>query len=430
MQKGVRIVLALALGLVACELVLQGVAWGNRALHRRDPGSGDPGGAARVWVCVGDSNTYGVFEDAQDAYPGVLQRLLDEHAPGANVTVVNLGMPATNVREAAEALQGALERYEPELAIVLSGVNNSWSWRSDEDDAWEGPPWYERLRLVRLVRLLGRERSDDAVAPGGRAGTDDPERSYSADGRERRAEAELHDSIVRDLARLLDRVEPSACRPVLLTYPWDEGWLATANAAIRDVAAARGTLFVDSGARFAPIRDELADELLYYPDRHLRARGYQHFARGVLTGLVELGLVALETPLGEVAGAPLRAPAPTVEEAEDGGLPRLHIASNDPGRPFAVVLSAETAAEGTSAARLGGRTLAVWEDEVYRSTLLATALVGTTDAEGRATVDLAALASAAETLRGRRYLAAYVVYQGVDRPKVRQVSEAVRFEVR
>ena len=74
----------LLLGLALAELALQGAALlaGNRGTAWRKS-------AAHKILCIGDSHTYGALVPAAESYPGHLQRLHDEHEPGA-YSVVNL----------------------------------------------------------------------------------------------------------------------------------------------------------------------------------------------------------------------------------------------------------------------------------------------------------------------------------------------------
>ena len=109
------------------------------------------GESSSVWICVGDSNTFGVFEDAEDAYPAQLERLVNLGGGQPGTRVVNLGIPALNSRQARQVLRKALDERAPDVALVMAGMNNSWSWRAGGEVAFEEAPWYERLRLVKLA---------------------------------------------------------------------------------------------------------------------------------------------------------------------------------------------------------------------------------------------------------------------------------------
>ena len=124
MRRVARIALALVLGLALAEGALRLVAWANRGLRARPvdaPASADGGADGATWVCIGDSNTYGVFEDDEDTYPAQLEELLRRHALEPPARIVNLGLPGTNGRQACVVLEDALERYDPALVLAWRG---------------------------------------------------------------------------------------------------------------------------------------------------------------------------------------------------------------------------------------------------------------------------------------------------------------------
>ena len=442
-----RGVLGLLLGLVACELLLQGVTLANRALASR-AGAGGAASGGTTWIAVGDSNTYGVFEDAEAAYPARLEQLLHGRAGRPDVRVVNLGMPGSNARQAGEVVGRALDERAPELALVLAGVNNAWSWHPDHGVVYVEPPWYERLRLVRLGRLLraalARQaaedepqlaRTDSTTGAAVFAGRDRTGRSvrYAAERLdEERDGAELEASVAADLVALAGRFEGGSCRLVLLTYAAEEGWYGPANHGIRAAAERTGVLLVDCARMLEPVRARYPREALLHPDGHPRAVGYELYARAVLAGLAAAGLVEAE-PFGELdeglAVRGTREPAPRLDLGAGDRLPVVEIEGQEPGRRFVVLLSGTE--EGAPVV-LDGIELPVLDDELHRATRLAPELRGTTDGAGRARVPLAPLADEAglNWLRGQRFRVAFVVLQGEHGLHVRRASEAAESEVR
>jgi lysophospholipase L1-like esterase len=71
--------------------MLQAAAWWNVA-GRRDVLEHPLAGAARV-VCLGDSNTYGLYVHREEAYPAILQKLWTDGSERADPAVINLGHP-------------------------------------------------------------------------------------------------------------------------------------------------------------------------------------------------------------------------------------------------------------------------------------------------------------------------------------------------
>ncbi len=443
--------MALAVGLVLCEGLLRAAAWTNRALHRREVHAGE---AERVWACIGDSNTYGVFEDDDDTYPAALERLLGTHAERGPERVLNLGLPGVNARQADTILARALAERRPELVLLLVGANNVWSWHAADDLDYGEPPWYEELRLVRLARLFAfavAERGEEgpvgppapsidrlANAPGA-PGEAQTVAGFDREGHPVRfladttAPAPPQDALARsiraDMSRLQERLDAAAQPYCFLTYAYDQGDVGRINDAIRAAAAELGAPLVDAGRRLAPARAAFAPERLFYPDSHLRALGYDLYARAVYEGLRELALVrgaAIEL-LESARREDPPAPAPSLRWREGEALPDLVIDSGDPGRPYLVVVSGDA---GERPAQHAGLPLPVFDDPFFRGCYESPLLIGTTDAEGRALVDFRALPHDAGPLRGRRLRAAYVLYQSARHAQVRTVSAAVAFTVR
>ena len=103
-------------------------------------------------LCLGDSNTYGVFYDASEAYPGQLQKELDR-ASGETWTVINKGLPGMNSAQVVARLDGELSRYRPSHIVVSIGLNNYWNEAASVGESTESL-WLGDFRLYRLYRLL------------------------------------------------------------------------------------------------------------------------------------------------------------------------------------------------------------------------------------------------------------------------------------
>jgi lysophospholipase L1-like esterase len=84
-------------------------------------------------ICLGDSSTFGMNVDGADAYPQVLQRLLDERAPG-HFEVLNLGVPGYSSRQGLELLRQQALTYQPDLVIFAFGTNDRFWRRTISDD--------------------------------------------------------------------------------------------------------------------------------------------------------------------------------------------------------------------------------------------------------------------------------------------------------
>jgi lysophospholipase L1-like esterase len=192
-------------------------------------------GREKIILCLGDSNTYGAYYDAADAYPGQLQALIDRRAPG-RYRVLNLGLPGMNSSEIAARLPEWLDRWRPSAVVVSAGINNLWN-RTDTDHAGGRTTWLTSLRLVRLYHLVaarirgvpggtGRPQVVRVLRDDGRAGQEIRDAATNAlidvhegnlnefDLDARRITAVLQ----RDLETILALTRARGVRLVLLTY--------------------------------------------------------------------------------------------------------------------------------------------------------------------------------------------------------------------
>ena len=107
-----------------------------------------------VVLCVGDSHTWGNGR----GYPRRLSQRLA--ALSKEYRVINLGVPGTNTAQLRNRFAAFLERYDPGLVVIWTGVNNRWN--RSETEVWseaEVAPAsltaraLDEVRLLRLVRL-------------------------------------------------------------------------------------------------------------------------------------------------------------------------------------------------------------------------------------------------------------------------------------
>ena len=84
----------------------------------------EPGARVRI-LAIGDSHTFGPAVEPGEAYPGQLQRILDERAPGV-YSVINVGIPGTNTTQNLNRLRQALADRDHvaarQLAHTLKGT--------------------------------------------------------------------------------------------------------------------------------------------------------------------------------------------------------------------------------------------------------------------------------------------------------------------
>jgi len=282
--------LGLALALVGLELALQLGAVVVRFTHESRSAARDPG-RFRV-VCLGDSNTFGLYLEPHESYPAQLERELAARLPDRAVEVLNLGAPGLNSSRLLRQYPELLETLAPDLVIILVGVNDLWTDPKAESSA--RPTTLRDLvarhsRVVRLVRLLRArgaadvevsiedgapfERADQWVRIGGRAFDFGFERAHV---NMFMAEHQL----AKNLLALRKATEASGARALFMTYPGRYELYRRANGAILE-AARKGLPLLDLTQVFLePCPLAKCPEMLF-EDQHPTAEGYRLVAKQV-----------------------------------------------------------------------------------------------------------------------------------------------------
>ncbi|MFH1460221.1 MAG: GDSL-type esterase/lipase family protein [Candidatus Omnitrophota bacterium] len=83
-------------------------------------------GLCRI-LCLGDSYTYGIGAGFKYSYPAQLQRQLDQNYPESHFKVINAGLPGINTPILSQEIQNKLKMYDPDIVIVMIGVNDQWN---------------------------------------------------------------------------------------------------------------------------------------------------------------------------------------------------------------------------------------------------------------------------------------------------------------
>jgi hypothetical protein len=456
---------AFGIGLVLLELALQLLALAGSPVARGDTGGPwNAGGEGRVVLCLGDSNTYGFAVSESAAWPAQLAGVLAERATDGPFRVVNLGLPGLNSRQVARQLEEELERKSADVVLVNVGVNNQWSWVPDSRLEVRAPPWYERLRTTRLLRVTFSAffaqpdrprggRAPDVLLPGdmqtelregGRGGRvvgrDRGGREVAFDTGSVPAglsEERSFEALLADVQEMRELVEPSGAALLLVGYASERSAYRAANEQLRRVASMAGLPLVDCGRSLAELEGRLGFEQVFFPDYHAREVGYAGIARLVYGELVALGIAhgeAIDDPLASLA-ARERPPAPIHLEgrldaaADSPDALRIEVRGEEPGRPFQVVLSLD--GDGTTAL-IGDMSVPLADDELFRFTVGSALFRAETDARGNGVVPLAPLLSGErrEGLRGLKLRAIYALCTERETLDVRWISDAVVLEIR
>jgi hypothetical protein len=226
-----------------------------------------------IILCVGDSHTWG----RSKGYPWRLSQLLAERPE--RYRVVNFGVPGTNTAQLRNRFLGYLDRYQPRLVVLWSGINNNYN--RAETEAWEDvgverASWGRKLldssRALRFIRLwrnqveLNRymDRAGAYVLP-------DTARPEEGGGQRRHLLGPEHifrtvrgdmlppEQVVRvtelDLRWIIERAHERDIPVVVINYGLPGGWFEAAEKGILAAARTTGTILVDSLEAAARLSD-------------------------------------------------------------------------------------------------------------------------------------------------------------------------------
>jgi len=110
-------------------------------------------------LCLGDSSTRGLgaTDRSRYSYPGRLQELLEAAAPH-RFAVVNRGVSGINSSQVLNRLDGMLSQLQPDLLIVMIGMNDPWNLRESRIIDFYTAGRVQRL-LLRIELAVSRLRS-------------------------------------------------------------------------------------------------------------------------------------------------------------------------------------------------------------------------------------------------------------------------------
>src|SRR5262245_51650862 len=88
--------LLLAFGTFLALVVLAGVLRIGATLMATSPGGSPRGGGLRRILCLGDSNTYGLYVEKSQSYPKALEAQWNSSTGARSVEVLDMGFPVTS----------------------------------------------------------------------------------------------------------------------------------------------------------------------------------------------------------------------------------------------------------------------------------------------------------------------------------------------
>jgi lysophospholipase L1-like esterase len=328
--KAGRLLLVLVVNVVlylgVLEALLQVGAWWVRATGRELPSEWLT--SNRRILCIGDSNTYGLWLDRDEAYPKQLEAIWNQRIGKPEIEVLNLGFPGTNSSRLRRDLPRMLEVFEPDAVILMIGANDYWTMPVDyevDSSASRGTvPFVRRILVFKLYDMVRRafdtRRLDVAfegpALPGG-AGpnwkellrdreNELPRRKLTGqDSGGRRGTATFGDEefdlgfrqatpgtlsrpgekLQANIEQMVGVAKESGARILLMTYASMRPVYATASERIRDAAEESGGELVENGATFREIcpKSDCPDYL--FPDHHPNASGYRVIAEAIVRHL-------------------------------------------------------------------------------------------------------------------------------------------------
>jgi lysophospholipase L1-like esterase len=117
-QRGLALAVGLVIALAAAEGAVRLAAWAQR----RDALGPPPGGSAGpILYCIGDSFTFGLRVKPEEAWPKVLERMLQRDLRTARV--VNFANPGLSSANVVYGVARVLERGDALAIFVLAGWN-------------------------------------------------------------------------------------------------------------------------------------------------------------------------------------------------------------------------------------------------------------------------------------------------------------------
>ncbi len=116
--------------------------------------SRNKGGAQAIRVlCLGESTT---MLGGKNAYPWQLEEILNEKNQGRKFKVINEGVAGINTTGILENLEETLDKYEPQVVVVMMGINDTASmpyFKATRE--YTVKRFFQNFRTYKLIKLIG-----------------------------------------------------------------------------------------------------------------------------------------------------------------------------------------------------------------------------------------------------------------------------------
>jgi lysophospholipase L1-like esterase len=288
LARAALILLGLVLALAVLEAGLQASSWLLRSTTER-PEASWSADSVRV-LCLGDSNTFGLWIERDQAYPQQLEVLWNQSMSPPTLDAVNFGYPGTSSSMLLRDLDTILDTFMPDIVVMMVGVNDFWTGAVDVTDE-PVPFWKRHSRLYRLYLILRAAPKDARIER-----VLDPEGTMSSHrDRLRIGDREFdvgrappspetlanRSPLKRNLRLLVARAHERGVEVHLMTYPARASFYGPTNKIIRSFAIKSNTPLVDLESVFMePCPTKRCPKILF-EDNHPNAAGYAIVAGAV-----------------------------------------------------------------------------------------------------------------------------------------------------
>ena len=236
-------------------------------------------------LAIGESTTYGLGVDPENAYPKQLERLLRTRK-GLEVTVVNTGVPAQTSTSILRNIRYQLEKHRPHLVISLFGTNDTNEALNDLTSriafGYCVPEFVANLRVYRLACIV----KDYALhAPS----VEDHGAWVFFDPRQRGPGGEWIDNpfyreqLELNYETVIEVVRSSGSRMAILSYLYPKDDL---HEFLARIAGENGVPYIDLCSEETSTPDFFTKDG-FHPNK----RGHRVMAKRILEGLEQEGLL-------------------------------------------------------------------------------------------------------------------------------------------
>lgn len=254
-------------------------------------------------LALGDSNTYGLYLAAAEAWPAQLEHQWNSVHPDRPVEVLNLGYPGTNSFRVRDNLPNLLDKLAPDIVLIMVGFNDFWTPLESVNPAQTGSAldWiknHSRLYRFYLIGSRSRIAQENMTFGSKRDGSAvdvnnieqhlvrmDGDAFYL--GTLQGEPARNRNALSENLQAMVEMARVRDTKVYLLTYPSNWGFYPGANKWLKAVAEMQAVPLIDLSplfiARCAEGPITCPDLLLH--DGHATAQGNALVAAEVLKAL-------------------------------------------------------------------------------------------------------------------------------------------------